>query len=176
MKRKTANRANLEYNNFTQKRLKTDGFEGYIACVRIEKANKVIFVGKDNDVCIINDGYCWIEMYPDNENYAITTIFEDKGNLVEWYVDAVINCNNKKGIVCYDDLYLDIAVKPNGQWTMIDEDELMQARDEGEITQNEVDLAFDALKKFKEKYLDNFDRLKEFTIKVCKEFDYQGKI
>lgn len=175
MKRKTANRANLEENVFTQKRLKTDGFEGYIACVRIEKANKAIFVGRDNDVCIINDGYCWIEMYPDDENYAITTIFDNKENLVEWYVDAVLNCNIEKGIVCYDDLYLDISVKPDGQWTMLDEDELLQARDEGEITQNEVDLAFDALKNFKEKYLDNFKNLRKLTKTVCDEFSFQGK-
>lgn len=176
MKRKTADRVNKANNIFTQKHFETEEFKGIIACVKIEKANKVIFVQRESEICIVADGYCWIEMYPEKENYAITTIFDNKGNLVEWYVDAVMNCKNENGVVCYDDLYLDISVKPNGQWTMLDEDELLQAKEEGEISQKEVDLAYESMKTFKEKYLDNFDRLKELTIQVCQEFDYQGKI
>jgi predicted RNA-binding protein associated with RNAse of E/G family len=173
MKRKTANRANRGDNLFKQKQFENDDFQGIIAQAKIEKANKVIFVGRDNDVCIIDDGYCWIEMYPDNENYAITTIFDDKGRLVEWYIDAVLNCKNEDGIVCYDDLYLDISINPKGQWIMLDEDELLQARDDGEITQKEVDLAYESMARFKEKYLDNFENLKKFTKCVCDEFEYQ---
>lgn len=175
MKRKTANRANQGNNKFTQKRLDCELFNGVIACAKIEKANKVIFVGKNNDVCIIDDGYCWIEMYPDNENYAVTTIFDDKGNIIEWYIDAVINCEIEKGIVCYDDLYLDLSVNSKGQWVMLDEDELLQARDDGELSQMEVDIAFGALAKFKERYLDNFENLKRLTKVVCDEFAYQGR-
>ena len=172
MKRKTANRANNENNIFSQKQFSCEGFEGIIACAKIEKAGKRIVIEGREKICIIDDGYCWIEMYPDDKNYAITTIFDNNGKLVEWYVDAILNCSNDNGIVAYDDLYLDIAVKPNGQWRMLDDEELLQARDAGEISQKEVDVAYNALKEFKEQYIDNFDNLKKFTRCVCGEFGY----
>ena len=44
-----------------------------------------------------------------------------------------------------------------------DEDELLEARKNGEITQNDVESAYNTLKYLEEKYVNNIVKLKEFT-------------
>ena len=47
------------------------------------KLGKLIdfYNGKEN-ICIRDNNYEWIEVYPENGKYAITIMYDDKGNLI----------------------------------------------------------------------------------------------
>jgi predicted RNA-binding protein associated with RNAse of E/G family len=46
------------------------------------------------------------------------------------------------GFPWYDDLYLDVVVLADGSFHLLDEDELDEALQEGKITQDEYDIAW----------------------------------
>lgn len=72
----------------------------------------------------------------------MTSMFDDKGEIVEWYIDI---CKNQgvtdQGVPWFDDLYLDIVVLQNGEVFLLDEDELDEALSRGHITVKDYDMA-----------------------------------
>ncbi|MNI59071.1 hypothetical protein D3C73_1142150 [compost metagenome] len=69
-------------------------------------------------------------------------MFDDKGEIVEWYIDV---CKTQgvtdQGVPWFDDLYLDIVVLKNGEVFLLDEDELDEALSKGLITVRDYDMA-----------------------------------
>ena len=59
---------------------------------------------------------------------------------------------------------------PNGEAFILDEDELLQARESGKITQADVDLAYKVLSKLQETYASDLNRLKELTSRLSDLF------
>lgn len=62
-----------------------------------------------------------------------------------------------------DDLYLDLIITKDGKKIIADEDELLEARKKGEITQSDVESAYNTLKYLEEKYVNNFSELIKLT-------------
>jgi predicted RNA-binding protein associated with RNAse of E/G family len=73
----------------------------------------------------------------------VWAIYDDKKRIVEWYFDITrknsIDENNNP--YC-DDLYLDVALMPDGHIVILDEDELQEAYNNEKITKNEYEMAF----------------------------------
>ena len=97
-------------------------------------------------------------------------MYDDKGNLIEWYFDISKKVGIENGIPFEDDLYLDMIITPTGEKIIIDEDELLGARDDGLITQEDVDSAYSTLKELEEKYASNIDELKNLTNSLLNKF------
>lgn len=156
--------ANSVSGDYMQKRIEKASFSGYVCNIKIKGLEKPLIVnnGIDN-VCIQDEKYEWIEVYPDNANYAITIMFDADNKLVEWYFDIAKKVGVDNGIPFEDDLYLDMVITPNGQKIVLDEDELLRAFENREITQSDVDNAYQTLNFLEKRYYLNLDFLKELT-------------
>ena len=168
MKRRYA--YNLE-DNYKQLRIDEEFFKGYACYLKLQNIQKPLIVNNlKEEICIRDNGYEWIEVYPDNGKYAITIMYDDKNNLIEWYFDISKEVGIENNIPYEDDLYLDMIITPTGEEIVVDEDELLAARDNNAITQNDVDDAYQTLKELEEKYVNNFSELIKLTDYLKEQF------
>ena len=169
MKRRYANKVKGEYS---QKRVDEEFFKGYVAFVKIKDVQNPLIVNDgEKDVCIKNNDYKWIEVYPDNEHYVITIMFDNNDNLIQWYFDIAKEIGIENNIPYEDDLYVDIVITPNGRKEILDEEELMDALNKNEITQKDVELVYETVKLIEDKFVNNFSYLTDLTDKFLKMFD-----
>ena len=169
MKRRYANKVKGEYS---QKRVDEEFFKGYVALVKIKDVQNPLIVNDgEKDVCIKNNDYKWIEVYPDNEHYAVTIMFDNNDNLIQWYFDIAKEIGIENNIPYEDDLYVDIVITPNGRKEILDEEELMDALNKNEITQKDVELVYETVKLIEDKFVNNFSYLTDLTDKFLKMFD-----
>jgi hypothetical protein len=154
-------------------------FKGHAVFLKFQDIEKplVVYNGEEN-ICIRDNNYEWIEVYPIEGKYAITIMYDDNGNLIEWYFDISKKVGIENGIPYEDDLFLDMIITPTGEKIIIDEDELLEARDNGFITQEDVDSAYNTLKELEDKYANNIDELFMLTNGLLSKFktDNQRKI
>lgn len=147
MKRKYINKAfwariiegkSILINDFTPR------FEGYAAAIFIETTHEPLMCEiETHRIPLANDGYTWIQRLPIDKNYAISTMFDENNNIIQWYIDITKqNSIDKNNEPFYDDLYLDVVVFPNGDVFLLDEDELQEALDCGKITEDDFNLAY----------------------------------
>ena len=168
MKRRFANAVEGIYQ---QKQINEEIFSGYICNIKIKNVQKPLIVNNGiSQVCIKDNDYEWFEIYPENSNYAITIMYDNNKNLIEWYFDIAKKVGVENGIPYEDDLYLDMIILPNGKSLIVDEDDLIDAFNAGEIQQDDVNLAYETLKQLKEKYVDDFQHLNELTSFVLNSF------
>ncbi len=174
MKRRFANTVEGDY---FQERIEEDFFKGYACYVKIKNVKKPLIVNNGKtEICIKNENYEWFEVYPDNGKYAITIMFDENKNLIEWYFDIAKNVGVENGIPYEDDLYLDMIITPNGEKIIIDENELIEAFNKGDITKEDFDSAYQTLSNLENKYVNNLDELVDFTNYLCGIFKIQNKI
>lgn len=161
MKRRYAYKQN---DNYKLLEIDKPFFKGYACFLKLQNVEKplVVFNGKE-EVCIKNNDYEWIEVYPTNGKFAITIMYDNKGNLIEWYFDISKNIGIENGIPYEDDLYLDMVITPSGERIVLDENELLEAKENGVITQDDVNNAYKTLSELEEKYVNNFGDLVRFT-------------
>ena len=124
-------------------KLEDEDFNGYVSLLIMnEVKTPLITKPLHNEFCIVNNHYSWLQQLPLNENFAITTMFDDKGTIIQWYIDITLNNGVKDGVPYMDDLYLDIIVLPTGEIIEKDKDELLDALKNQEITQQRFDFAY----------------------------------
>jgi predicted RNA-binding protein associated with RNAse of E/G family len=152
MKRTFADRPN--WTRVLEKRFKLTyleekHFKGYISIIYIDKVKQPLVIevaGKD--LQLANNGFVWIQHFPENCNYALTTMINEKQEVVQWYFDICDgNRINSSGMPYYDDLYLDVVLVPTGEILLLDEDELEQALKDKDITKEQYELAYFQAKK-----------------------------
>ena len=174
MKRRFANAVEGIYS---QRRFDEKFFKGYICNIKLQNITNPLIVNNGKErVCIKDNNYEWFEVYPDKSNYAITIMFDDNKNLIEWYFDIAKQVGIENNVPFEDDLYLDMCVLPSGERIVLDEDELINALNKGEIQQSDVDLAYSTIKMLEEKFVENFDKLVDFTNKISELFASECKV
>ncbi|UAL47890.1 DUF402 domain-containing protein [Sutcliffiella horikoshii] len=128
---------------YTQKFLDTDGFKGYVTLLKIHKVTEPLFVYyEEKNVCIVDDGYMWLQHFPNNEHYSLTTMFDANGEVVQWYIDITYENGVENNLPYTDDLFLDIIVLSTGEVLQKDADELEEALTRGTINQSQYQLAW----------------------------------
>lgn len=171
MKRRFANQVEGDYYQY---RLVSKYFTGYVCLIKLKNIQTPLIVNNEAEtICIKNNNYEWFELYPDNGKYVLTIMFDDNNNLIEWYFDISKNIGLENGIPYEDDLYLDMIITPKGEAVVLDEDELLNAQKNGDITKDDVDYAYRTLKFLKEKYVNDFASLRAFTSELKEKFDIQ---
>ena len=171
MRRRFANSANNGVNEFYQKRIENDYFCGYACYLKMKNVIKPLKVNDGEfQACLLDENYEWLELYPDNENYAITIMFDDNNNLIEYYFDIAREVGILNGMPYEDDLYLDVVVTPKGEILLLDEDELKSAYDRKEVSKEEYEMAYRVANKIIEKGKNKkyLDELTKFTTKYLK--------
>jgi predicted RNA-binding protein associated with RNAse of E/G family len=151
-RRKHLGRVNKEYyNSVTSKiiRIHEVDLAGYVAYLQVNKVNRPFMVGDMGaEICLANNGYFEITFLPDDENWQMSAMYDNHGDIIEWYVDITRkNTIDEEGNPYCDDLYLDAALMPDGSILIFDEDELQNALIHGNINQSEFDMAYRVLNK-----------------------------
>jgi len=171
MKKRFANTVNNGNNVYQHKRIDNPFFSGYVALVKIINVTNPWIVSDNEETrCILDENYHWLEIYPDNKNYAITAMLNTENEVVEWYFDMTKFNGVENGIPYIMDLYLDIVFKSNGKWITLDEDELEDALRLGDITKEDYDLAYRTYNEILELYGKDFNSLKKLTQNLLNEF------
>jgi len=119
-------------------------YVGYVSVIEVKKAARKITVDyEDTAVCLLDDGFSQVTFLPDGDHWCASAVYDRSGALVEWYFDITTGSRiNADGCPYYDDLYLDVAVAPDGRAVLLDEDELAQALQSGEITKDDFARAY----------------------------------
>lgn len=91
----------------------------------------------------VNNGYVWLQYFPNGLGYAITTVLNEADELVHHYID--IHTGNEltaEGVPFFYDLFLDLVVLPSGERYIMDEQELRAALDKQVITKEQFNIAY----------------------------------
>lgn len=138
LKRKYGDRSDWKRvleREYAQSYLETDHFKGYVSLLKIAKVKEPLYVKySDQTICIANDGYLWLQQFPCDKHHSVTTMFDEKGQIVQWYIDiCYMNGVSEDNVPWMDDLFLDIVVLPSGEVIHKDSEELDEALLNGTI-------------------------------------------
>jgi uncharacterized protein len=151
LKRKYGDRAEwnrVEKRKYAQTFLDTKEFKGYITLLNTIRVTEPLSVRYgDKNICIVDDGYMWLQQFPLGKNHSVTTMFDANGNVVQWYVDICNENGVDNGIPWMDDLFLDVVALSSGEVIQLDVDELEEALKGGIINKNQYVLALEEANK-----------------------------
>ena len=140
MKKKVVTNTYLREAEKYQLKLYLDEDDFYLSVKKLIHVTEN-FVIRHN-ITVMADGYYIVEVIPKNENYALRMYLNDKKEVIEYYFDVIKESGLTEDKVPYFlDLYLDITTFPNGETFVFDEDELIEARDTNDITEEDYLLA-----------------------------------
>ncbi len=147
MKIRSADRADWQRilaKRFVVKRLDSPDYHGYVTLLHIDDVTEPLYATfGQQQVCIVDRGYDWVQHFPDGARYALLSAFDERGELVQWYIDIIGRMGlDEHGVPWWEDLYLDIVVSPEGETLLLDVDELDEALHQGAVTHSEYDFAW----------------------------------
>lgn len=94
------------------------------------------------DVTIAEAGHQWLQLAFRDAFFWVTAMFDHDHKLLQIYFDITNgNCLGDETNPTFEDLYLDIVMEADGTLHMLDRDELDEALETGEITQEQHALA-----------------------------------
>jgi uncharacterized protein len=125
------------------KTLEIPAFSGIVTRFDMLKVREPLFVNYDTErLCIADAGFTWLQHFPSHANYVVSSIFDANGNLVQHYIDVILEQGlDDRGIPWFLDLYLDVIVTRSGQLILKDTHELESALETSEITKAQFDFA-----------------------------------
>jgi len=134
----------VEERSFSVHHENNDRFQGTLAILRIHQVRtRLVVPYGESNLCIADDGYVWVQHFPSGEHFTVTAMLDGEGQIVQWYIDIIhAYGETEEGVPWYEDLYLDVVAFPNGEYFSMDEDELEEALQEGEINKEQYDLAW----------------------------------
>jgi predicted RNA-binding protein associated with RNAse of E/G family len=134
----------LKASRFWMERVETPEFTGYITLLALDAVRDPLIVSfKNRRLRIADNGYAWLMQFPDAAHHVITTMFDDRGRITQCYIDMCRQTGiDNRGIPWLEDLYLDLAIIPPGEYEVLDADELRQALSADLISQADYDLAW----------------------------------
>ncbi len=99
-------------------------------------------------VKIVEKGYSWIQIAVKDARWWLTSMFDENGELLQIYFD-ITNGNrfDNPENPTFRDMYLDIVLRTDGKIVPLDQDELDEALQKGEITYSEYALSKSACEK-----------------------------
>jgi len=147
LKRKFADRSGwgrILKRRFAMQYIDTEEFTGYVTLLYMDEVERPLWLEfPDERICVVDNGFTWLQQFPLGTNYTVTTIFDAHGKIAEWYVDICKQHGvTEAGIPWYDDLYLDVTTFPSGHIRVLDAEELDEALQQGVISQADHELAW----------------------------------
>ncbi|MCD8829602.1 DUF402 domain-containing protein [Staphylococcus gallinarum] len=128
---------------YTEVKVNNNKYKGIIGLVTMKKVREPLEVSVvGQNIVVADDNYQWLQILPEKKRYSITVMLDDKGNPLEYYFDINIKNVTQKGNARTIDLCLDVLVLPNGEYELVDEDDLQRALDQGQITRKQYHEAY----------------------------------
>jgi predicted RNA-binding protein associated with RNAse of E/G family len=147
MKQKRSDRG--DWHRITRRRfllqpIEDDHFQGYISLFCLDEVSEPLSVPyAGRRVCVANNGYSWLQFFPQGACHVSTVMFDEQGQVVQWYIDI---CKRQymddQGLLWYEDLYLDVVFLPGDKIELLDVDELDEALSHSIISADEYNLAW----------------------------------
>ena len=161
MKRKNGNRMPGLY---IQDRIENEYFNGYLCYTKLDNIDEPLVVNNSlYDLCIIKNNYEWYQLFSLDRNYVLTIMIDENKNVIQWYFDISYKIGLDNGVPYEMDMYLDLIITKEGNIIKMDEEELIDAYNKGELTKEDLDNAYDIYNYLVDKYYNNLDELKELT-------------
>jgi predicted RNA-binding protein associated with RNAse of E/G family len=91
----------------------------------------------------MDTGYQWLYICNPSDPFCVTSQFNEKNKLVQWYIDVLANWHyDKEGFPYFDDLYLDVVASSIKSVEIQDANELDEALLKKDIHQTQYDFAW----------------------------------
>lgn len=150
---------------FQLQKVQNQTFCGYVSLIQVlEVAEPQFWDFKGEKIPIWKAGYQRFSILPGEGNYCIAAILDENNKIAFWYIDIIASQGvDAEGIPYFDDLYLDLIVHPSGEIIEDDRDELEEALKQGNITQEQFELADRTGRELREGLLSDLDTFKKFT-------------
>jgi predicted RNA-binding protein associated with RNAse of E/G family len=159
--------------NSKSKIIRIDDVEwnGYVSLIEIIEINEPLLIKlTEKEFYLYGKGYCELNFLPDNKNWQMYAIYDNNSNIIEWYFDITkLNSVDECGNPYCEDLYLDIVLMADGKVIILDEDELQESYNNGIISKNELDLAYNTKNQLIDDGIINIQYLKALCIKLLKQ-------
>ena len=138
MKRKYITNTYLRDIEKYQIKLFLDEEDYYISVKKLISVRKKFII--EDDICVMDNGFYIFEVVPKNKNYAMRLFLDKDKKELEYYFDICKNngLDEKTHVPFYDDLYLDITYM-DGRIKILDEDELINAHNSGDVSDEEFE-------------------------------------
>ena len=150
------------------KRVELAPFTGYVNYLVFTNNQKPFYI---DNVCLKDENYKWLQVYPDNEQYTITMIFDAEDNFIEWYFSIAKELGVENNIPYIVDLFLNFVVTKDGHKKLLTSSELDQAQENGIITAKDLEKAYQTITEIDHKYLHDLSKLIELTNLLCSIFN-----
>lgn len=147
-------------------------FEGYISVINIIKVSEAStkVMEDKREIKIADNNFKWVQLFPYNEGYCITASIDENNEIVQWYIDIVNYVKiGEDNVPFFLDCYLDLVLLPDGKSYVLDEDELLEAYKDKEISSYQYNLAKDTLQEKVIPFCKNVKKLEEITYE-CLDF------
>ena len=128
---------------YTEVKVNNNKFKGIIGLVTMKKVREPLEVSVvGQNIVVADDNYQWLQILPEKKRYSITVMLDDNGNPLEYYFDINIKNVTQKGNARTIDLCLDVLALPSGAYELVDEDDLLRALNQGQITKKQYHEAY----------------------------------
>ncbi len=91
MKRKLADRLTwrrILRSRFGVQYVDTEEFVGYVSLLCLDEVHEPLWLEFPGQrICIVDNGFTWLQQFPVGAYHVVTTIFDNEGRVVEWYID-----------------------------------------------------------------------------------------
>ena len=146
MKRKRLDRDigwGFQYFPYYQLRLDAEGFHGLASMIDIISGEEFCWdFERAGKAPVSGGGMKWLQLIPDGKNRVVTAMYKPDGALSVCYIDIIERIEfDPDGVAAFVDKYLDVVFTPNGEYSVLDLDELDAALASGDITKNQYDAA-----------------------------------
>ncbi len=139
------------------------GYAGLLLMKRVTAPLTVSVLGER--ITIADDGFSWLQIAPKGENWWLTVMFDSSGNIAQYYFDVSLKNEIDGARSWFMDLYLDVALLPDGRMELLDVDEFDEAVGQGIISAQERSLAIRMAEDLLHSIPENRRRLESF----CRE-------
>ena len=138
--------------------IETDNFVGYIGDLRIhEVSEKQIWKYRDKEIIVCDNQYRWLSIMPKDDFYCITVMMNQLNEIQVCYIDMNESQGiDEDGIPYFIDLYLDLVVYPTGEVIVDDRDELEEAFNQKEISDEQYERAIKTAQKLQHDMLNDY--------------------
>ena len=137
----------VDEKKFKSMYIDEEDYKGYLSQIHIIKANQPPKELGEDYIERANSGCKWLEFYPESSNVAMTVCFNKENKILQWYFDVMQNVGIKDGNPYFEDLYLDVTITPENKIELLDEDEIKEALENNDITQQQYDMAYEEVEK-----------------------------
>jgi len=127
---------------FVCETLALPAFRGVAALLRLDEVHAPLIVTScGQQVTLVDKGFYWIQLAPQDAHWWLTAMLDPDGNLYQYYFDITLQNRIAGAASVFDDLFLDVVALPDGRCEVLDRDELDEALASCLITQEQYDMA-----------------------------------